>query len=371
MDNINNQLNSQKSLKNEVDVQRSMIWLLGEIMRTAYKTATFTELMHSVTFTELMSSVTFTEFMQSATDMIMGVTGSSICFLWLNNKDKIVVFERNIYNNNEFITYIAEKSEYNILDKKDIYVYKSEEITMSSSKHQPSDLPKSKIHVPLIDLGGVILEHTQEEYFTTSKQLFLQTLGVFVALNIKTTNMLVLSSKESELDPMTQVYNRRYIDKLFNSIKARAKNKNIMVAIIDIDYFKSINDEKGHDIGDEVIKFVAQLLQLYIRDLHGEVIRYGGDEFVVIVPSDEFICANALNAIKDTYKNSELIRSLNLKSKNNIEMSLTIGMTKYLADYGIKKMITMADEALYEGKHKGKDIVVYNNQNNEAKFIRF
>ncbi|ONI40324.1 hypothetical protein AN639_04745 [Candidatus Epulonipiscium fishelsonii] len=353
-------ISKKNPLKKEVDTQRSMLWFLGEIMKTAYETANFNDLMNSSTFMEAINSVKSIEVMKSATDMIMGVTGSNACSLWLDNKDNIVIFERNIYNNNDFKTYITEKSKNSILYKKEVHVYDEEEIRISSPNYCESNLPKSKIHVPIEGLGGFFLEHCEKDYFTVSKQLFLQTLGSFIGFNIRTTNMLVFTSKKSELDPMTQIYNRGCLDKIFDSIKA--KNKDIFIALIDIDYFKSINDEKGHDIGDEIIKYVSKLLKFYIKSLDGEVIRYGGDEFVVIIPADENLCGNVLNIIRDTYKNSDIIKNLNLKA------SLTIGMTKYLPDVELKDLIKMADEALYKGKDLGKDIVVYN-QNNTFKSV--
>ncbi|WP_010167225.1 GGDEF domain-containing protein [Candidatus Epulonipiscium viviparus] len=338
-----------EELENELNMQRGMVWLLGEVMKTAYETTTFVELM------------------ESTTDMIMGVTGASSCYLWVDKKNYLRIFERNIDNNNHFRSYDILKSNSVINNPKEIHLYNSEEITQNISELGCSTkmLPKSRLYVPLLDfttsklLGGIILEQFTADYFTANKQTFFQTLGVFIAINIKKANILALATRESELDPMTKLYNRRSLDKLFNL--AKENNDDIIVAIVDIDYFKSINDIKGHDTGDAVIKFVAKLLCGYLDPLRGTVVRYGGDEFVIIIPVHYLDAAAVLNNILETYINSDFIKSLKLLT------SLTIGMSVSASNLNIQNLISIADEALLEGKRLGKNVVILNNHGSFSK----
>jgi diguanylate cyclase (GGDEF)-like protein len=97
--------------------------------------------------------------------------------------------------------------------------------------------------------------------------------------------MIVDSEKKEYIDDLTNCYNRRYLKKMQCEIEEfQEKNVPFSLAMVDIDYFKDINDTHGHLKGDEVINKYAQFMKDALRT-SDIVIRYGGDEFVCIMPN--------------------------------------------------------------------------------------
>jgi diguanylate cyclase (GGDEF)-like protein len=165
-----------------------------------------------------------------------------------------------------------------------------------------------------------------------------------------------LSSQERELissliekDPLTGVYNRRKLFddlKIFISISDRYK-KGCGLLIIDIDNFKQINDQSGHLAGDKILEKVARSVESIIRPYDkSHIYRYGGDEFVVIMP-----CTSLL----DTLKIGERMR---IKIKMSCGVSVSIGVSHDNSLTGsIQELLAHADKALNEAKKYGRDKV--------------
>jgi len=151
-------------------------------------------------------------------------------------------------------------------------------------------------------------------------------------------------------DPLTGIFNRRAIDKLISrefSLALRHKLP-LSVVMIDIDFFKKINDTYGHEIGDYVLKSFASKVKKLIRkeDIFG---RYGGEEFILILPNTK---------IDNSYQASERIRQklekMKLKGiKGNITASF--GLTEILPTDNENSLIKRADDALYLAKRKGRN----------------
>ncbi len=157
-------------------------------------------------------------------------------------------------------------------------------------------------------------------------------------------------------DGATRLYNRRFLEEFIDKSAEQALRSHITYAVlmIDIDYFKMVNDTYGHDSGDIVIKSLAEILQESIRksDL---AIRYGGEEFVVLLHNTT--PEGAINV-------AEKIRTRFHEKKfrfgnDTVEKTLSIGIAHFptQAD-SIWKVIKFADIALYEGKHTGRNRVV-------------
>ena len=157
-------------------------------------------------------------------------------------------------------------------------------------------------------------------------------------------------------DYLTGLYNRRYFMeagwKLFAN--GRRGNIHLCVALIDVDFFKSINDSFGHDVGDRVLSQIAELLQLHLREAD-LVARFGGEEF----------CVAALNlgdvdAIRLFEKVRRLIDEHRFQVGSNIlRVAVSIGVCTQLGN-SLEEMICEADRSLYRAKHKGRNNVVVN-----------
>ena len=157
-------------------------------------------------------------------------------------------------------------------------------------------------------------------------------------------------------DPMTGCLNRRSFYQLFDELfeKARKQGQNLCCLMVDIDHFKRVNDNYGHGIGDEVIKFLANLLETCTRDVD-IVGRYGGEEFCVVMPGLDITEAVAV---------AERIR-LKVKDDTGSDNST---LPKVTASIGVATIFDnaknpaelneQADKALYVAKNSGRDQVV-------------
>ncbi len=150
-------------------------------------------------------------------------------------------------------------------------------------------------------------------------------------------------------DPLTQVYNRHLLDQIIsdNEIKSSSPDNHIAVAMMDIDDFKVINDKNGHYTGDLVLVYLGQKLTKGIgKDDY--VIRYGGEEFVMIMNNCE---------INDAYTRLEQFRKeIEDAIDSPIPFTVSVGVSSYIGDY--TKTLIAVDEALYEAKNTGKNKVV-------------
>lgn len=156
-------------------------------------------------------------------------------------------------------------------------------------------------------------------------------------------------------DSLTGLYNRRYLDETTERELSRAKRENypVSVMMIDIDHFKDFNDSYGHKAGDAVLIAFSSLLQANIRQ--GDIAcRYGGDEFVLILPGAQ---------LQDAENRAEKIRKqLNSLSVKHETVDLIVKISLGLAIYPwhgstVDEIIRAADTALYEAKQSGRDRV--------------
>lgn len=161
-------------------------------------------------------------------------------------------------------------------------------------------------------------------------------------------------SEQAMLDSLTHLPNRRLLqDRLDMAyLSCNRTGKMMAIFVIDIDYFKKINDTYGHDFGDEVIKTVANAIKVTLRDTD-TVSRVGGDEFIVLLK--EFKVLENVHAI--AHKLSEVFASPWLIQDQEITIHLSIGISVYNPQQpvSIKALMKQADIALYESKTKGRN----------------
>ena len=159
-------------------------------------------------------------------------------------------------------------------------------------------------------------------------------------------------------DPLTGLNNRRYLDKHLKLLfdRAVARGRSLSVCITDIDRFKSVNDTYGHDAGDEVLKEFAARVRSTVRgaDL---ACRFGGEEFVVIMPDTPPETAAAIAERLRYAVESQPFILRQSGTQLNITASLGISSTVYGAP-SAEDLVRQADRALYEAKHGGRNRVV-------------
>jgi diguanylate cyclase (GGDEF)-like protein/PAS domain S-box-containing protein len=156
------------------------------------------------------------------------------------------------------------------------------------------------------------------------------------------------------IDPLTSLYNRRYISsKIGDEILRYNRSKSPFCLILtDVDYFKDVNDQFGHDCGDEVLQTISRLLRKEIRSID-TLARWGGEEFLILLPD---------TTIEDAYLIADRIRmkveaQLFTYEGATFKLTMTLGLSMYQEDLTMKTLIKKADTALYEGKQFGRNCV--------------
>lgn len=164
--------------------------------------------------------------------------------------------------------------------------------------------------------------------------------------------------RESMMDALTKLYNRKCFDQTIerNILDARERNRSLSLVLVDIDHFKSFNDTFGHQTGDQVLRLVAMTLRAHTKgqDLAA---RYGGEEFALLLPDTELRGGTAL---------SEKVRKA-IQSKELLRRSTNEKLGRVTASFGVAQLnerdtsnslIERADKALYAAKGAGRNRVI-------------
>jgi two-component system cell cycle response regulator len=166
-----------------------------------------------------------------------------------------------------------------------------------------------------------------------------------------------LSIEMAITDALTGLYNRRYMETHVGTLvdQAVARGKPLSVLILDIDYFKSINDTHGHDAGDDVLQDFAIRIRKSIRGID-LACRYGGEEFVVVMPETDMAVATMVAERLRRRIASEPFPIQ--KGARVIEVTISIGIAALGSGDDAAAVIKRADQALYRAKRDGRNRVV-------------
>jgi two-component system cell cycle response regulator len=159
-------------------------------------------------------------------------------------------------------------------------------------------------------------------------------------------------------DALTGLFNRRYMESHLAGLleQASARGKPLAVLVIDIDYFKSINDTHGHDAGDDVLREFALRIKRSIRGID-LACRYGGEEFVVVMPeTDMAVAAMVAERLRRRIAAEPFAIHEGARS---IPVTISIGIAALRgADDNAAGVLKRADQALYRAKRDGRNRVV-------------
>lgn len=162
--------------------------------------------------------------------------------------------------------------------------------------------------------------------------------------------------QEVETDPLTGLGNRRRLDRAMAVLLSRAERygERVALLLIDLDGFKEVNDTLGHDVGDRVLKACAQALRESLRR-YDEVVRLGGDELVVLAPTEDVFSAIRLGE----HVRRAIARATAEELPPDIRVTASIGVAVFpdSAEEG-EALLRAADEALYRAKGAGRDAVM-------------
>jgi diguanylate cyclase (GGDEF)-like protein len=210
-----------------------------------------------------------------------------------------------------------------------------------------------------LEYAGISNNRTgaSSESVQDSQQRLASTVAGQVALSLASLRLRETLRDQSIRDPLTGLFNRRFMEESLDRELQRAARKNhpLTVLFVDLDHFKRFNDTFGHDAGDLVLRSIADLFRKFFR-ADDVICRYGGEEFGIILPESPAehaaLRANALRAE---------VSKLELEYKNHSlgTVTLSIGVATFPVHGATsEELLKVADQCLYRAKAGGRDLVI-------------
>jgi two-component system cell cycle response regulator len=159
-------------------------------------------------------------------------------------------------------------------------------------------------------------------------------------------------------DELTSLYNRRYFDRHLSLMldKAREQERDMAVMLIDMDFFKAVNDSHGHDAGDIVLKEFSARLRRNIRGVD-LACRYGGEEFVVLMPDTDYRQAQG---VAERVRQAVAERAFVIDAAKSLPITVSVGVALNEGEMDTPEhLVKRADVALYRAKREGRNRVVF------------
>lgn len=204
-------------------------------------------------------------------------------------------------------------------------------------------------------VGGILQVVLSEEELKRHPDIE-QTASIYLneAAPVIEARQLMQSLKDTAMrDPMTGLYNRRFLEDYIEVLAANTVRQGTTLAVlmVDVDFFKQVNDDYGHDVGDQVIKGLAELLKAAIRT-SDMAVRFGGEEFMVLLPdTDESGAMLLAERIRKDMESAQFQTPQGVLKK-----TLSVGVALFPGDgEGFWAIVKYADIALYQAKEQGRN----------------
>lgn len=193
------------------------------------------------------------------------------------------------------------------------------------------------------------------DIFERQREL-LATLSEEISMSMSNIKLRETLRLQSIIDPLTELYNRRYMDETLRRelIRAKRADKPLAIIVIDLDHFKRTNDSHGHDGGDAVLKKVAHILLTNVRECD-VVCRFGGEEMVILLPDcDPQLAATRAESVRALIESQQVSHG-----GQTVRTTASFGVAGYPAHGDdATALFQAADRALYQAKHDGRNRVV-------------
>jgi len=229
--------------------------------------------------------------------------------------------------------------------------------TSDYSVKDPTFHYRSVITIPMIESGEtygfITILHEKETYFTFENFKLVQSLIHHATLALVNAVLREKLEKAVITDYLTGLYSRKYLDKMFN--KHMKTDKQGTLILFDIDDFKKINDEYGHNIGDEVIITVATIIKNSISS-QDIAARWGGEEFAIYLPH--------VGLIRGVQVAEKIRQNVAENTKPSVTFSCGVSTWSDKNTHTVSDVFISADRALYEAKKIGKNRVIIDDQLN-------
>lgn len=155
--------------------------------------------------------------------------------------------------------------------------------------------------------------------------------------------------KLSQIDPLTNLYNRRSFSEHLRLM--HTSQKQYAIIILDLDHFKNINDRFGHSAGDEALRCVAEVLKHNVRE-QDIIARFGGEEFIILLQeTSQRISMDIAERCRQAIKKL----NIEIESGTSIHFTASFGIATSKVEYEIEQVVRHADQALYKAKQQGRD----------------
>ncbi len=211
-------------------------------------------------------------------------------------------------------------------------------------RYNNSDFSQNAIIPYILFFGSLFV------FFTTT--LFLRT-----TIDIKRIYTLEI---ENITDPLMGIYNRRYLTRILQEEFSKAKRYSLPLStlMLDIDYFKKVNDTYGHDVGDMILRNLGTMIQELIRETD-YVARYGGEEIMVICPLIDGQKASELaERLRQEIETCIMIPDDANKGTPEVRITVSIGVAECTSDISsVDDLIKRTDMALYRAKDEGRNCI--------------
>lgn len=225
--------------------------------------------------------------------------------------------------------------------------------------------PDKKIGIfPLISEGkllGSIVTKSTDNILSAKEISYLEQLTNQTATTISRANVYAEILKHATLDALTGFNNRRQLEERIKQEVSSAKRqkRNLCAIMTDVDFFKNANDTYGHAVGDLVLKTIARVIKMQLRD-YDIAGRYGGEEFSIILPytklsEAQMVAERLRKAVEKTKIDISKVNSD--VTEKNIGVTISLGVAEYSTDDDENTLLQKADKALYKAKENGRNRV--------------
>jgi diguanylate cyclase (GGDEF)-like protein len=212
----------------------------------------------------------------------------------------------------------------------------------------------SFLGVPLLAgarcMGVLSAVHPKTDYFTAGHEQLAVLLATIAAPHIEIARL----SRLTRVDSLTGTLNRRGLDEAFpevaQPVAADGTAHPLSLALVDIDHFKVVNDQYGHAVGDEVLRSVTERLAGAVR-LSDAVVRYGGEEFLLILPS-----LRLRDALRVADRARRTVARVPVKVAGvAVSVTVSVGVAERSGNEARDALIARADAAMYQAKRLGRN----------------
>lgn len=205
--------------------------------------------------------------------------------------------------------------------------------------------------------SGGLQSAARFQRLSESEERMVKTLAEHLALAVANLNLRETLRTQSIRDPLTGLFNRRYMEESLERELRRAIRKKFPLAVlmVDVDHFKRFNDTFGHEAGDEILRELAHLFQSQVR-AEDIVCRYGGEEFILILPE---VSLEAARERGERFREAAKSTQILYRGKTLERLTISVGLSG-CPQHGTtgETLLRIADAALYRAKEEGRDRVV-------------